>query len=72
MKKTAVALLTAIGIGGSEDAADRTVAPIVSSHFDYQLGESGFTLDPVPTRHFKRPLYRKLCFGLCPDLERVS
>ena len=71
MRRKAVVLLMAIGIGGGVFVASNGLRPVMDVCFDHELITSDLVLDLIPDWHFNRRLYRNPCFGLCPELERI-
>jgi hypothetical protein len=71
MRRITHIVLVAVGIGGGVFIANKTPSPVMDVCFDDELITSDLVVDLIPGWHFNRPLYRKLCFGLCPELERI-
>jgi hypothetical protein len=71
MRRIAGIVLIAIGIGGGVFIASKRLCPVMGVCFDHELITSDLALDLISGWHFKRPLYRKPCFGFCPELERI-
>jgi hypothetical protein len=72
MRRTAAIVLMAIGIGGGVFVAKRTLHRVIDFTFDNEPSTSDLVPDLIPEWHFSVPVYRKPCFGLCPELERIQ
>jgi hypothetical protein len=69
MKQIAACLLVAFGVGAAGYCADKMLVPLVNAGFDVNADTSYVNPAFIPEWHFKEPHFRKLCFGLCPEME---
>jgi hypothetical protein len=71
MRWKAAALLMAIGIGGGAFVANKALHLVIDVTFEHESSASDLDPNLISGWHFRVPLCRKPCFGLCPELERI-
>jgi hypothetical protein len=71
MMWNAATVLMAIGIGGGAFGAKRTLQPVIDVTFEHEPSTSDLVPDLISDWQLRVPPNRKLCFGLCPELERI-
>jgi len=71
MRQIAACLLVGVGIGGAGYCVEQTRVPLVIWIHGITAVMPDLTPDFIADWHFKEPHLPKLCFGLCPETEKL-